>query len=99
MKADVTPIEMAQALLAYWQAKLGTYLETKRGIADTGEMASAGEWKGGTYKEINERRAQRRVEHYTSLLSWIKVIGEPNHDQVALDQLADDYKRLIAKSE
>lgn len=54
----------AEAVCVFWLDKLGSYTETDQGVPEGGATGNA---IGGTFDEINERRARSKMERFSHL--------------------------------
>ena len=85
--------EKAEALRDYWRSKSGSYEETEAGIWNP---AHGGE--GGTFTEINERRAENNIGYFAWLSKMLE--DDPNGEELYdkhKGRIKRDYRKYIGK--
>ncbi len=75
---ELTVAQKARAAADHWRSKIGTYTHTALGV----EGDEARGVKGGTYKEINERRAESKAKRMERLAEKAEK-GELTDDESA----------------
>ena len=65
-------VQRAQTIADHWRTKMGSYTDTPEGLMPGGRSGNA---VGGTYKEINERRAAQRVKRMEYLIAQAETRG------------------------
>jgi len=88
MKGNYEDLVDAQELRDYWRSKCGQYQSTNLGVDQTKHGGP-----GGTYKEINERRAARNFEFYVQLCEDINL--EKEIERWRMDKLRKDTARFV----
>ena len=87
MLASDRELEQAKRLEDYWDARCGSYARTSLGVDGTKHGGP-----GGTYKEINERRAQKNRDFYSELIH--DITATKDIATWRLERLLKDFKRL-----
>lgn len=82
--------QYAQRVKEYWLTKVGTYEETDNGLPEGGANGHA---IGGTFTEINERRARNMVERMETLGA---LCGSGSLDDGQTGEIFAAYRRLPA---
>jgi hypothetical protein len=82
-------LEQLKLLRSFWSMKIGGYENTSMGLDSTEAPI------GGTFKEINERRARKNVRRYQGLIEWIEsgkfLKGE------TMDGIKHEYDLMLKK--